>query len=131
MSSKINENIFSLESKGRNLEIVWTPGHSEVQGNDVADILAKEAALEAKELGEETSVVTVQYVKKHARISIRYKGQQRWDIEESGQDFYLCKPFLKSYPRLDYPNIKLYRKMLQLRTGYSKLNDYRHKLGQV
>ena len=34
---KINENISSLKSKGWNLEIVWTPGHSEVQGNEVAD----------------------------------------------------------------------------------------------
>ena len=52
-------------------------------------------------------------------------------IEESGQDFYLCKPFLKSNPCLDYPNIQLYKQMLQLRTGYSKLSDYRHKLGHV
>ena len=128
---KIYENISSLESKGWNLEIVRTPGHSEVQGNEVADRLAKEAAMEAKELGEETSIVTVQDVKRHARVSIRYKRQQRWDIGESERDFYLCKPFLISNPRLDYPNIKLYKKMLQLRTGYSKLNDYRHKLGQV
>ena len=101
-------------------------------GNDVADRLAKEAATEAKELGEEKSIVTVQDVKRHARVSIRYKLQQRWDIGESGRDFYLYKPFLKSNPRLDYPNIKLYKKTtLQLRTGYSKLNGYRHKLGQV
>ena len=86
----------SLESKGWKLEIVWTPGHSEVQGNDVADRLAKEAAMEAKELGEETSVVTVQDIKRHARVSTRYKWQQRWDIGESGRDFFLCKPFLKS-----------------------------------
>ena len=75
--------------------------------------------------------MTVQCVKRHARVSIRYNGHQRWDIGESGQDFYLCKPFLKNYPRLDYLNFKLHRKMLQQRTGYSKLNDYRHKLGQV
>ena len=74
---KINENISSLKSKGRNLEIVWTPEHSEEQGNEVADRLAKEAAMEAKDLGEETSIVTVQDVKTHARVSIRYKWQQR------------------------------------------------------
>ena len=81
-------------------------------GNDVADRLAKEAAMEAKELGEEASFLTVQDVKRHARVSIRYKLQQRWDIGESGRDFYLCKPFLRSNPRLDYPNIKLYKKTL-------------------
>ena len=79
--------------------------------------------MEAKELGEETSIVTVQDIKRHARVSIRYKWQQMWDIGESRRDSYLCKPFLKSNPCLDYPNIKLYKKMLQLRTGYSKLND--------
>ena len=46
-------------------------------------------------------------------------------------NFYLCKSFLKNNPRLDYPNIKLYKQMLQIRTGYSKLSKYRHKLGQV
>ena len=56
----------SLECKCWMLEIVWTPGHSEVQGNDVADKLAKEEAMEAKELGEETSVVTVHDIKRHA-----------------------------------------------------------------
>ena len=56
----------SLESKCWMLEIVWTPCHSEVQGNDVADKLAKEEAMEAKELGKETSVVTVQDIKRHA-----------------------------------------------------------------
>ena len=35
----------------------------------VADRLAKEAAMEAKELGEETSVVTVQDIKRHARVT--------------------------------------------------------------
>ena len=102
-----------------------------MQGNDVPDRLAKEAAMEAKELGEETSVVTVQDIKRHARVSTRYKWQQRWDIGESGHDFFLCKPFLKSNPRLDFPNIKMFKQILQLRTGYSKLNDCRHKLGQV
>ena len=33
------------------------------------DRLAKEAAMEAKELGEETSVVTLQDIKMHARVS--------------------------------------------------------------
>ena len=75
-----------------------------MEGNDVADRLAKEAAMEAKELEEETSVVTVQDIKKHARDSIKIKWQQRWDIGEFGRDFYLCKPFLKSKIRLDIPN---------------------------
>ena len=89
----------------RNLEIVWTPGYSEMKGNGVADRLAKETAIEAKELGGETSVVTVQAIKRHARVSTRYKWQQRWDIGESARDFFLCKPFMNRNPRLVFPNI--------------------------
>ena len=96
----------SLEYKGCKLEIVLTPGHSEVQGNDVADRLAKEESMKAKELDEETSVVTVQDIKRHARVSTRYKWQQRLDIGEFCRDFLLCKLFLKSDPCLDFPNIK-------------------------
>ena len=50
----------------------------------MADRLAKEGAMEAKDLGEETRVVTVQDIKRHARVSSRYKWQQRLDIGESG-----------------------------------------------
>ena len=57
-----------------------TPCHSEVQGNDMVDRLAE---IEAKDLGEETSVVTVLDIKRQARVSIRYKWQQRWNIGES------------------------------------------------
>ena len=32
-------------------QISWTPGHSDIVGNGKVDGLAKEAALEAKELG--------------------------------------------------------------------------------
>ena len=69
-----------LESRGWRTDIVWTPGHSDMEGNDVADRLANEAAMEAKELEKETSMVTVQDIKKHARDSIKIKWQQRWDI---------------------------------------------------
>ena len=99
---RIKEAMSTLKPRGWKIEIVWTPGHSEVEGNEVADRLAKEAAVEAKDLEEETSVVTVH--KRHARASIRRKWQQRWDFGEFGRDFYLCKPFLDSNLRLDFPN---------------------------
>ena len=86
--------------------------------------------MEAKALEQETSVVTVQDIKRHARASIQRKWQQRWDIGEFGRDFYLCKPFLDSSTRLDFPNTRIFKQIILLRTEYSILNDYRHKLGQ-
>ena len=57
----------------------------------MADRLAKEAAVEAKELQEETSVVTVKDI----------KGTPEQVYEEIGNRdgifvIYLCKPFLKT-----------------------------------
>ena len=48
-----------------------------MQGNDVADRLAKQAAMGAKELGYETRNVSLQDVNGHARVSIRYKWHKR------------------------------------------------------
>ena len=50
---KIKEAMSTLKSRGWNIEIVWTLGYSEVEGNEVVDRLAKEAAVEAKDLEEE------------------------------------------------------------------------------
>ena len=74
---RIKEAMSTLKSRGWKIEIVWTPGHSEVEGNEVADRLAKEAAVEAKDLEEETSVVTVQDIKRRARASILEENGNR------------------------------------------------------
>ena len=50
----------------------------------LADTLAKAAAREAQSFGEETSIITIQDVKTHARYSVRIKLQDRWDIAETG-----------------------------------------------
>ena len=77
----------SLKSRDWKIEIVWPPGHSEVMSNDVAERLAKVAAGEAKELGEETRVVTVQYIKRLSKTNIKRKWQQRLPIGEFGRDY--------------------------------------------
>ena len=49
---------------------MWVPGHSEIDGKELADTLAKAATREAQSLGEETSIITIPYMKKHARNSV-------------------------------------------------------------
>ena len=39
----------TLQQSGMRIELEWTPDHAEVQGNEIADRLAKEAAKEAQE----------------------------------------------------------------------------------
>ena len=55
----------------------WTPGHTNIQGNEVADKLAKEAALEAQNLDIGTSVIAHQDIKKAASLSISEKWQNK------------------------------------------------------
>ena len=51
---EITEAIESLKTKGVMTVIAWTPGHANIQGNEEADILAKNAAEEAKHLAPDT-----------------------------------------------------------------------------
>jgi ribonuclease HI len=46
---KIKAKMETLHQSGMRMELEWTPGHAEVQGNEIADRLAKEAAKEAQE----------------------------------------------------------------------------------
>ena len=60
-----------LEQAGVSVEISWTPGHAQINGNDMADKLSKEAVEEArqKEFEELPAVTTLADVKMAARQS--------------------------------------------------------------
>ena len=51
---EVNADLQKLKQSGIEVEISWTPGHSDIQGNEYADQMAKEAAHEAKEKREPT-----------------------------------------------------------------------------
>lgn len=69
-------------------DIKWTQGHCDIAGNEKADHLAKAGAAEAKEMGEETSIVTVQDIKGCTSLSVILKWQDRWHIGGIGRDFH-------------------------------------------
>lgn len=110
--------------------IFWTPGHATIEGNEIADRLAKDAAQQASHMPLDTSVVTLQDIKSSSRKSIISKWQQRWDISESGRFFYSFKPKVNGKLFLDIPCKNLGSSILQLRTGYNHLNEYKYKLSQ-
>ena len=77
--------IKNLEQAGVKVELSWTPGHSDIKGNDLADKLAKEAAEEAKEKKDLPPVITMGDVKTAARESGRKKWQDMWEKAEAGR----------------------------------------------
>ena len=63
----LKDQIRQLETDGGEITLFWTPGHTDIQGNEVADKLAQEATEEAQELDNSMSVMTNQDIKKAAR----------------------------------------------------------------
>ena len=65
-----------IQKNGIEIKIHWTPGHANVNGNEIADRLAKEAANEAEQNQSDThNTITKQDVKKAARDHIMEKWQ--------------------------------------------------------
>ena len=57
---QVERSIFKLKQSGVDLGILWTPGHADVRGNELADKLAKEAAEEAKGMDDSSVVVIME-----------------------------------------------------------------------
>ena len=47
ITAEIRQTITTLQQKGAEVDISWTPGHASMAGNEIADALAKEAVTEA------------------------------------------------------------------------------------
>ena len=58
------------------------------------------------------------------------KWQSRLDNTEYDRAYHMLVPKVDSKKFLDLPNRKSFCLILQIQTGYSKLKDYRYKLGQ-
>ena len=114
-----------VENKCGLLNRLVTGTNADVQGNEVADRLAKDAAKEAQELDQNTSVLTNQDIKKAARDSIMEKWQDKWSISNTGRKHFQYRPEIRPIPRFDFPDHQGFILLLQLRTGYSQLKDYR------
>ena len=103
---RIKDYIQQLEGDGCTVSMFWTPGHDDIQGNEVADRLAKEAAREALDLDQNTSVFTNQGIKKAARSSIMDKWQIKWNISKTGREYFQCRPQILQNPDLTSQTIE-------------------------
>ena len=48
-----------FKAKGIYIQIDWTPGHANIHGNEVADILAKETAEEAENIEDTEDILSM------------------------------------------------------------------------
>ena len=124
---EVKSDIQKLEESGVNVEISWTPGHSDIKGNEYADKLAKEAAEEAKEKTDIPPVLTMGDIKTAVRDSGRKKWQDMWDKSEKGRNLFNYRPKVDYKVKHKFESRKGESIVSQLRTGYVKLNEYLQK----
>ena len=126
--AEVQQTIKNLEDKGIKIEINWTPGHAEIEGNEIADRLAKQGADEAEEMPEVTEAVTILDVKAAIRESGFEKWQQRWEASSTGRHLFEFRESVRARSTRS-ADIKIQKIITQLRTGYCTLNEYKHKTG--
>ena len=103
---EIKAKMETLQQSGMRIELEWTPGHAEVQGNEIADRLAKEAAKEAQE--QDTAVhtmVTKQDIITASRNSISEKWQHQWENSDRGRSYFKYHP--KNATKIFHQNLYL------------------------
>ena len=82
--SDIKLGIDTLKEKGTPTQIHWTPGHSAIAGNEIADHLAKEAAKEAETFFDDRKFTTIADIKMASKKYVTSLWQKRWDNSETG-----------------------------------------------
>ena len=75
----IQQFLNTLEESGVHVKIQWSPKHANIQGNEIADRLAKEAAREVEEMTYDAGTATQSDVRSAATKSVEIKWQRRWN----------------------------------------------------
>ena len=127
--AEIKQEIQRLEQKHITVNISWTPGHANIEDNEEADRLAKEASFEAATMKSDTDVVTMADIKQAAIKMGLSQLQRQWESTESGRSLFKYKPYVTDKSQIDFPTTISYRNIAKLRLGYNKLRDYQFKLG--
>ena len=126
---KINERIKDLCNKNVTLEILWVAGHAGIQGNDLADQCAKEAALQAEELDfEDSQPLSFSEIKKEIKSDIINSWQRQWDRNEKSQLLHQIKPTVSDDSIISLSNSSVDKRINRLMTGHSNLSEHRWKM---
>ena len=118
ITTEIRQTITTLQQKGAEVDISWTPGHASIAGNEIADALAKEAATEAMNQAEDRNSSTILEIKEATKKTQISKWQSRWDNTDYGRAYHMLVPKVDSNKFLDIPNRKSFCLILQIQTGY-------------
>ena len=126
------ENLNTLSQENQVL-LMWVPGHSDIEGNERADTLAKMGAHTMCEIPEPAVPVSYCRCRLEVRNWIQKEHAEAWKRAETCR---LTKEAIRKTDRIPAKSLlKLSRRklnqVLQILTGHGNLASHRHKMGKV
>ena len=128
LTVEILNNLDELARRGQTCEIHWIPSHVGVEGNEEADILAKEATRHETVDVEVNPELQDAYANIEARINNIW--QDSWDDETKGRHYHAIEPNVDR--KIKYRERDNRRKetfLTRLRLGRCKLKHYLFQMG--
>ena len=118
LTIKIKNLIYKLTSENKQISFCWVPAHVNIQGNELADKAAKEAA-------ENPSIninsVPFEDIKRTVRTYINKKFNTNWQNLNTNTKLKSIKPHTFKWPTISHPNRLFTKKLNRLRIGHTYL----------
>ena len=120
-------------SENNQVSLMWVPGHSDIEGNEEADMLAKTGAHTTCEMPE--PAVPISY--RRCRLEVRHWMEKEhckgWKQSKKCQN---TKEIIRKADKIPYKSLlKLARKdlcqVIQVLTGHGNMAKHRHKMGKT
>ena len=123
----------NMLSQNNHVQLMWVPGHSDIEGNEQADTLAKIGAHTLCEIPEPAVPVSYCRCRLEVKYWIRKMHVKAWKQADTCR---LTKEAIKSTDKIPSKSLlKLSRwklnQVIQVLTGHGNLASHRHKIGKV
>ena len=127
---EIREWLFKLHTKFKKVQFCWVPAHVGIQGNEIADKLAKQAT---KFPNVKFDSVPHIDLKRPIRSLIQDKWQNKWSSPalQNNKKLKKIRPVIDHWPSSFHPNRRHERSLTRLRIGHTKLTHGHLMRGDV
>ena len=125
---RIQDRVSALRGRHIPVQIYWTAGHVNLAGNELADKLAKEAALEAKTSPDLDYYIPVSEVKNLFRKATTKRWQKRWNTGTDSRHTQALFPIVRVGGYRSICDRPTETKLLRLQLGTTLLKEHMHRI---